>query len=85
MSPYRPLARLPFGGIRREAWLVLRIFCGIANRIDLIGSHGAAQVADEWGAPTFPDHPCLVDPSRVVGLGALRDALEMLMRYVLLV
>ena len=63
-----------------EPWLVLRIFFGMAHRVDLIGSHGAAEVAEEWGAPTFPDHPCPVDPSRIAGLGALRDALEMLMR-----
>jgi len=85
VPPDHPLARLPSGGIRREPWMVLRIFFGMAHRVDLIGSHGAAQVAEEWGAPTFPDHPCLADPSRIAGLGALRDALEMLMRYILLV
>ena len=65
-------------------WMVLRILFGMAHRVDLINQHGDAAVADEWGRPRFPDHPCLVDPSRIAGLRALRDELEMLMRYVIL-
>ena len=85
VPPEHPLARLPSGGIRQEPWMVLRHFFGMAHRVDVIGSHGAAQVAERWGDPTFPTYPFLADPSRIAGLKALREALEMLMRYILLV
>ena len=85
VPPDHPLAHLPSGGISREPWMVLRLFFGMDHRVDLIGSHGAAQVAEEWGDPTFPTHPLLADPAESLGLRALRDALEMLMRYILLV
>ena len=65
--------------------MILRNLFGMAHRVDLVHQHGEEAVEAVWGRPAFPNHPCVVDPSRIAGLDALRDALEMLMRYIVLV